>query len=106
MPKRDDLFVDTSGWSCYLNNEERFHSIITAFVANVLKKHQRLITTNYVIAELVALLSSCYPLPRSQVITWINEIKEGLDELKIIITPLNYFLTLRALLPPAQYDAH
>ncbi len=38
-------------------------------------QQRRLITTNYILAELVALLSSRYHLPRQQVITVINALK-------------------------------
>ena len=76
MPKKSDLFVDTSGWACYLmKDEDETHSLVAAFVQSMLKKRRHLVTTNYVIAELVALLSSRYHLSRNRVIAGINEIR-------------------------------
>lgn len=46
-----------------------------AFVRQMVIQRQRLVTTNYIITELVALLSSRYHLPRQQVIIAINAIK-------------------------------
>jgi predicted nucleic acid-binding protein len=45
-------------------------------VQGVIARKRRLVTTNYVIAELVALLSSRHHLPRRQVITAVNSIKK------------------------------
>jgi len=76
MSKKNNLFVDTSGWACYLmKDEDNTHSIVAAFMQSMLQKRRHLVTTNYVIAKLVALLSSRYHLSRDQVITRINEIK-------------------------------
>jgi uncharacterized protein len=75
MPKRDDLFVDTSGWACYLmKDKDELHAAVAAFLQSMLQKQQHLVTTNYMIAELVALLFSRYHLSRDRVITKINEI--------------------------------
>jgi len=75
MLRTNDLFVDTSGWACYLYDGDPLHLEATASVQNVLKRQHRLVTTNYVITELVALLASRYHLSRHQVIAWINGIE-------------------------------
>jgi uncharacterized protein len=76
MPKSSDLFVDTAGWANYLNDREQLHPVVVAFVQRRARRRQRLITTNYVVAELVSLLSSRYHLSRQRVITVINEVKK------------------------------
>ena len=75
MPTANDLFVDTSGWAYYLDRQNLLHPPIIALVKRAIVERRRLVTTNYIITELVALLSSRYHLPRSQVITAINAIK-------------------------------
>jgi len=75
MPRKNDLFVDTAGWGCYLNHRDPFHPAVITFVQRQARRRHRLITTNYVIAELVALLSSRHHFPPQQVITAINKVK-------------------------------
>src|SRR5436305_11039496 len=75
MPTKNDLFVDTSGWAYYLDRQDPLHPAVVASVRQVVIEHRRLVTTNYIITELVALLSSRYHLPRQQVIIAINAIK-------------------------------
>ncbi len=75
MPTTSDVFVDTSGWAYYLDRQDPLHSIVVTLVRHAVIQRQRLVTTNYIITELVALLSSRYHLPRQQVIMAINAIK-------------------------------
>lgn len=75
MPAANDLFVDTSGWAYYLDREDPLYPAVFALVRSTVMLQRRLITTNYILAELVALLSSRYHLPRQQVITVINALK-------------------------------
>lgn len=75
MPTASDVFVDTSGWAYYLDRQNMLHSAVVTFVRQAVIQRRRLVTTNYIITELVALLSSRYHLPRQQVIMAINAIK-------------------------------
>src|SRR5690348_12924597 len=75
MPKTSDVFVDTSGWGIYLDREDSLYPTIFTFIQSMISGHRRLVTTNYIITELVVLLSSRYHLPRQQVIKAINAIK-------------------------------
>ncbi|MFL5691150.1 MAG: type II toxin-antitoxin system VapC family toxin [Ktedonobacteraceae bacterium] len=75
MPTASDLFVDTSGWAYYLDRTDSLNSVIVTLVRQAVIKRRRLVTTNYIITELVALLSSRYHNPRQQVIKAINAIK-------------------------------
>ena len=71
----DNVFVDTSGWAYFLDRQDPVHAEVVAFVQRALTQRRHLVTTNYVITELVVLLSSRYHLPRQQVIKAINAIK-------------------------------
>lgn len=75
MPTSNDLFVDTSGWASYLDRQDRSFQAVVALVQETVTRGQHLITTNYIITELVPLLTSHYHLPRQQVIGAINTIK-------------------------------
>lgn len=75
MPKRTDLFIDTSGWAYYLDRQDALHQLIVMLVKQAALERRRLVTTNYIFTELVALLSSRYHLPRQQVIAVVNAIK-------------------------------
>jgi len=76
MLTANDLFVDTSGWAYYLDRQDSLHPTIASLVKQAIIERRRLATTNYILDELVALLSSRYRLPRPQVITAINAIKK------------------------------
>ena len=75
MPRNNDLFVDTAGWAYYLDRQDPLHPLILTLVQHAVRQKRHLVTTNYIIAELVALLSSRYHLPREQVIIAINALK-------------------------------
>ena len=58
-----EVFVDTAGWANFFVRTEPFHEEAVALMQQWRKDQTKIITTNYVIAELVALLTS--PLPVS-----------------------------------------
>jgi predicted nucleic acid-binding protein len=67
--------VDTAGWGYYLDRGDPRHAAVDTFVKQAIKARRHLVTTNYILSELVVLLSSRCHLPRQQVITAINAIK-------------------------------
>ena len=75
MPKKNDLFVDTSGWAYYLDRSDPLHTKVVTIVRNYTLQRRDLVTTNYITTELVALLSSRFHLPRREVIKAINALK-------------------------------
>ncbi len=75
MPKKNDLFVDTSGWAYYLDRQDPLYPKVVAFVQSAVMQRRRLVTTNYIITELVALLSSRFHLPRQEVLRVMNVLK-------------------------------
>ncbi|HEX6121869.1 MAG TPA: hypothetical protein VFY89_01850, partial [Ktedonobacterales bacterium] len=54
----NDLFVDTAGWRYYLDRLSPLHQPIQDILRQAASQRRRLVTTNYIVAELVALLSS------------------------------------------------
>ncbi|MEL7070612.1 MAG: VapC toxin family PIN domain ribonuclease [Cyanobacteria bacterium J06634_6] len=69
------LFVDTSGWASVFIPTETHHAQATAYIHSAQKSRQILITTNYIISELVALLGSRYRVPRTKIFQYIDGIK-------------------------------
>ena len=68
------LFVDTAGWACIADKREDFHAPASAIYRESGRQKRLLITTNWIITETVALLSS-RRLPRLQLIGFIETIK-------------------------------
>jgi uncharacterized protein len=69
------LFVDTSGWASLFIPTESFHTQASQYFARAQQQHQTLTTTNYVVAELVALLGSRQRAPRNQIFQYIDSVK-------------------------------
>ncbi|MEL6552631.1 MAG: PIN domain-containing protein [Cyanobacteria bacterium J06621_11] len=77
------LFVDTSGWANFFIPTENRHAKALEYVRQIKQNQQNLITTNYIMAELVALLGSRYPLPRNRLFQYIRAVKT-LSVVKVI----------------------
>lgn len=60
------LFVDTSGWVEFLLHSEPFHAQSVFLLAHARRNRAAVVTTNYVMAELVALLTSPMRIPRQE----------------------------------------
>jgi len=71
------LFVDTSGWAYLVDRHDPFHHDIRAAYQRALGQQRLLVTTNYVIAELVPLLASRSRIPRQQIFSFIDALKSS-----------------------------
>ncbi len=71
------IYVDTSGWGNLVDTLQTFHAQTKAIYLSAKQNGSRLVTTNYVIAELVALLSSPLRIPRMKSIKFIESIKSS-----------------------------
>ncbi len=71
------IFVDTSGWGNLVDTLQEFHAKTKAIYLSAKQNGSRLVTTNYAIAELVALLSSPMRIPRNRSIKFIESIKSS-----------------------------
>ena len=71
------IYVDTSGWGNLVDTLQEFHAETKTIYLNAKQNGSRLVTTNYVIAELVALLSSPLRIPRNKSIKFIESIKSS-----------------------------
>ena len=80
MPMSDALFVDTSGWAAFFDADDPDHMAVAAIVAESISQQRTLVTTNYVLAEIVALFSSRrMHIPHTEMVTAITLIKTEPD---------------------------
>jgi uncharacterized protein len=69
------LFADTSGWGCLVDPTQPHHTLAVELYRIARRQGRKVSTTNYVIAELVALLSSPLRIPRPSAIAFITALK-------------------------------
>lgn len=72
---QSDLFVDTAGWGHLVDSTQKHHALATGIYRAARQQRRRLLTTNYVIAELVALLTEPLRVPRPRIIAFVNGLK-------------------------------
>ena len=70
-----DLFVDTSGWANLIDVSQPFHSFSVKIYQNARSQKHKIITTSYIITELIALLSKPLRIPRPKAIAFIQSLK-------------------------------
>ena len=71
------IFVDTSGWASLADVSEPFYQKAKKIYAAAMQNRRRLVTTNYVLTELVALMTSPMRFHRPRIIEFLNGIKES-----------------------------
>ena len=70
-----DLFVDTSGWANLIDISQPFHSLSVKIYQNARSQKHKIITTSYIITELITLLSKPLRIPRPKAIAFIQSLK-------------------------------
>ena len=70
-----ELFVDTAGWANYLVRSQPFHSQSKWLLVQAKLEGTRIVTTNYVLTEVVALLTSPLRVPRALLISILQTIR-------------------------------
>ncbi len=71
----NSALIDTSGWASAFDGQQPHHDAAIAVFKQMRQSNFRIITSNYVIAELVSLLQSPLRIPRAQICTIIDTIK-------------------------------
>ena len=72
-----NIFADTSGWANLLDSKQQHHQLAVSILNSLQQNNQQFVTTNYVLTELVALLTSPLRFPREKVIRFINDMKNS-----------------------------
>lgn len=70
-------FVDTAGWGHIVDPTQEFHGWAASLYRQARQQRARLVTTNYILTELVALLTNPVRLPRPKVIDFISSLKSS-----------------------------
>jgi len=69
------LLVDTSGWGSLVDPTQPFHALAANLYRVARQQLSKVVTTNYIITELVALLTSPLQIPRPKVVAFINALR-------------------------------
>src|SRR5438128_1218240 len=70
-----ELFADSSGWACWVDASQHLHTLAVLAVDVAFLNGDRIITTNWVLAELGALLSSPLRMPKPKQIAFIKNLR-------------------------------
>ena len=71
----NSLFADTSGWGCLADSNQKHHALAAMIYRKARQQQRQVVTTNYILAELAALMSSPLHLPRPSIIAFLEGIK-------------------------------
>lgn len=71
------IFVDTAGWGHLVDPTQEFHSQAASLYREGRRQGSRFVTTNYILTELVALLTSPVRVPRAKIIGFISGLKSS-----------------------------
>lgn len=70
-----DLFADTSGWGHLADPTQAHHTLAATLYRAARQQRRKVVTTNYVLAELVSLLISPLHLPFSTRVALLESLK-------------------------------
>lgn len=69
------LFVDTAGWGNLVDRSQPHHAAASAIYRRAKQQRRAIVTSNYVLTERVALLTSPLRRARPQLIAFVNGLK-------------------------------
>ena len=72
-----EIFADTSGWASLIDKTQPQHEVAARLYHSTRQRGLKMVTTNYVITELVALLTSPLRLPRTRIIAIVDGIRSS-----------------------------
>jgi predicted nucleic acid-binding protein len=72
-----EIFVDMSGWGNLVDKSQPYHQLMVQLYREAKQQKRRLITSNYVLTEVVALLTSPLRIPRPKIISFVNSLKQS-----------------------------
>ena len=73
--KMTKLFVDTSGWASFFNSKEPTHKQASQILMTAYRDRYTVVTSNYILAELVSLLHSPLRISRPTIFAIVDTIK-------------------------------
>ncbi len=75
MTTSASLFVDTAGWADPILRNTPDHARMATLYRDVLASGRPLVTTNYVLSELAALLTTRARAPRAEILAYLRDIR-------------------------------
>ncbi len=75
MQKNNLVFVDTAGWANLFIATDSYHQQATQWFSQARQQNRKMVTTNYILLELVALLNSRLRTPPAKLLSYIDAIK-------------------------------
>ena len=72
--RMNEVFADTAGWASFFREQERHHARAVALMTQWQEENRQVVTTNYVLGELIA-LCECLRVPRSRGVSYIHSIR-------------------------------
>ena len=70
----NEVFADTSVWASFFREQERHHTRAVALMTQWQEENRHVVTTNYVLGELIALCERLR-VPRSRSVSYIHSIR-------------------------------
>ena len=71
----NDIFADTCGWGHLIDPSQAYHTLAADIYRHIRQQGAKVVTTNYIITELVALMTSPLRLSRTVIIGFIESLK-------------------------------
>jgi len=71
------LFADTSGWGTLVDSIQPFHALAANIYREARLRSQKIVTTNYVLTEVVALFTSPLRVARPTIVAFIEGLKSS-----------------------------
>ena len=75
MATKNSLFIDTSGWAYLADRSTVLHRNVQTIYQQAIARQRILVTTNYIIAEFVALMTSRSRISRQQIVQFVDALK-------------------------------
>jgi len=70
-----ELFCDTSGWGHLVDSTQAYHTLATSLYRASREQNRKIITTNYIVTELVALFTRPLRVPRLTTIGFVESLQ-------------------------------
>lgn len=71
---RNSLFVDTSGWICVADAAQPEHIAVSTVYRGAIAQHRELVTTNYILTEIAALLPRRSRITQAQMLAFVDSL--------------------------------
>ena len=71
------VFADTSGWGNLIDSTQKHHKTAANIYRNMPHEAYKIVTTNYIITELVALMSSPLRIQHPVIVEFIDSLKSS-----------------------------